>query len=998
MRKLESICIFLLLTITLSAQQAPFITTWNISDDDLEITVYGYGENEGFHWNVNFGDGTVLNNVTGDVMHQYNSPGIYTVSISGDYRDLMIYHQDHEQLLSVEQWGNIQWEQLQFWYCNNLVINAIDAPDLSQATSLNKMFYGATSFNQSINHWDVSNINDMSYMFEGATSFNQPLNNWDVSNVTNMWGMFTRASSFNQPLDNWNVSSVEFMIEMFVRAEAFDQPIESWDVSNVRGMRAMFSGANSFNQALNNWVLSDILNMSSMFALASSFNQPLSNWNVSSVIYMDYMFFGATSFNQNINSWDVSNVRSLMGMFHTASSFNQSLNDWDVSGVTDMTEMFMNASSFNGSIGNWDVSNVLSMCGSPWGGMFEGATAFNQNINSWDVSNITYMKSMFREASLFNQPLNNWDVSNVTNLSGMFMDAISFNQSLNDWDISNVSNLGSMFEGASQFNQPLDNWSFVDTANLFRTFYYASSFDQDLSTWPIETNNLLDFLSYSSMSIKNFDKFLEARTLTSRTNGELGATDLEFCNVDAVNYLINNKGWSILGATLSSECNQIFGQVLYDETNDGCDENDIGINGIGIKITNSSSDFLTFSNDGNYSYKVYGNDFDVSVVSIPDYFNSNPTSANVIFTDSNTEEANFCITSDLEIEDLNIILLSINEARPGYVSKYQLVVENIGANPVANVAVSLVFDMDMQSFLSADATPNSTGNDNLIFEIEDLPRFGRKIINITMETFMPPIVEGGDVLSFTANVTPITNDYTPEDNTYVLEQIVVNSYDPNDKQVMQGEEIHIAEVDNYLDYLIRFQNIGTASAINVRILDTLHPKLDWSTIRPINASHDYRIEISNGNKVEFIFDDIQLPHEAGNEPESHGWVAYKIKPKSNVQVGDVISGDARIYFDYNPPIITNTVSTVIIDNIVGVADNSVLMDEIKIYPNPTDNILNIYLSERVKLEEVIIYGLQGQEILKLKERSIDVGNLSDGIYFIKIITDQGTVNRRFIKM
>jgi surface protein len=46
----------------------------------------------------------------------------------------------------------------------------------------------------------VSNVTDMGSMFYGASSFNQPLNHWNVSNVTNMRSMFQDANSFNQPL------------------------------------------------------------------------------------------------------------------------------------------------------------------------------------------------------------------------------------------------------------------------------------------------------------------------------------------------------------------------------------------------------------------------------------------------------------------------------------------------------------------------------------------------------------------------------------------------------------------------------------------------------------------------------------------------------------------------------------------------------------------------------------------------------------------------------
>src|SRR5690554_2905540 len=227
----------------------------------------------------------------------------------------------------------------------------------------------------------------------------------------------------------------------------------------------------------------------------------------------------------------------------------------------------------------------------------------------------------------------------------------------------------------------------------------------------------------------------------------------------------------------------------------------------------------------------------------------------------------------------------------------------------------------MQQFVSSNPSPGSSTANSLTFPIGTMQPFQTVEVDITMLTFQPPTVNGGDILNFTANVTPSANDYTPVDNTFNVAQVVVNSFDPNDKQVLQGEELHIDHKDEYLDYMIRFQNTGTASAINVRILDTLHPKLDWNTIVPISASHDYYVKIKDGNHVEFMFDNIHLPDSISNEQASHGFVAYKIKPKSDVQVGDVITGDAAIYFDFNAPIITNVVSTTVIESL-GISDVS----------------------------------------------------------------------------
>ena len=208
--------------------------------------------------------------------------------------------------------------------------SGIDTPDLSKVTSMERMFFGCTSFNQPLNSWDVSKVTYMSNMFSGCTSFNQPLNSWDVSKVTYMSNMFSGCTSFNQPLN-------------------------SWDVSKVTYMSGMFSGCASFNQPLNNWDVSQVTCMSGMFSGCASFNQPLNNWNVSKVTDMNAMFSGCTSFNKSLNSWDVSQVTNMRAMFDGCASFNLPLNNWNVSQVTDMAYMFSYCSSFNQNLGMWKL-------------------------------------------------------------------------------------------------------------------------------------------------------------------------------------------------------------------------------------------------------------------------------------------------------------------------------------------------------------------------------------------------------------------------------------------------------------------------------------------------------------------------------------------------------------------------------------------------------------------------------------------------------------------
>ncbi|AFM06291.1 conserved repeat protein [Bernardetia litoralis DSM 6794] len=142
---------------------------------------------------------------------------------------------------------------------------------------------------------------------------------------------------------------------------------------------------------------------------------------------------------------------------------------------------------------------------------------------------------------------------------------------------------------------------------------------------------------------------------------------------------------------------------------------------------------------------------------------------------------------------------------------------------------------------------------------------------------------------------------------------ILDSYDPNDKQVapfgLTNE--NLIEATTELDYTIRFQNTGTIEAVNIVVLDTLSEYLDIETIRLGMVSHDYNFFIdgdADTRVLRFEFDNINLPDSNSNEPASHGFIKFKIKQKANNRIGTVIKNRAAIYFDFNSPIITNTIS------------------------------------------------------------------------------------------
>ena len=150
----------------------------------------------------------------------------------------------------------------------------------------------------------------------------------------------------------------------------------------------------------------------------------------------------------------------------------------------------------------------------------------------------------------------------------------------------------------------------------------------------------------------------------------------------------------------------------------------------------------------------------------------------------------------------------------------------------------------------------------------------------------------------------------PQDDRMLHKDIdchqIIGSFDPNDKLVSPagvGDE-HFTTPDDELEYTIRFQNVGNDTAFNIYILDTISQHLDMSTFVSGAASHDYNVQILQGNIIRWDFPNILLVDSVRNEPASHGFVKFNIKQKPNNPDGTRIENIAGIYFDFNAPIIT----------------------------------------------------------------------------------------------
>ncbi len=173
--------------------QRPFIfANWDEGSDSAFGSGGGYiptDPNFTYNYTVDWGDGHIDTNVTGDISHPYeNREDVYYIKITGIFPRLFLgrdYGFSRRRDTEIKQWGDIEWESMEEG-CSveTLIITATDVPNLSKCTTLKNMFANSTMFvsNESFKNWDVSNIADMSGMFRGTT-FSMDISNWDVSNV-----------------------------------------------------------------------------------------------------------------------------------------------------------------------------------------------------------------------------------------------------------------------------------------------------------------------------------------------------------------------------------------------------------------------------------------------------------------------------------------------------------------------------------------------------------------------------------------------------------------------------------------------------------------------------------------------------------------------------------------------------------------------------------------------------------------------------------------------
>ncbi|MEI7509842.1 MAG: T9SS type A sorting domain-containing protein [Flavobacterium sp.] len=593
----------------------------------------------------------------------------------------------------------------------------------------------------------------------------------------------------------------------------------------------------------------------------------------------------------------------------------------------------------------------------------------SNNLTSLNLSGVLNLKYL----TCYSNNITNLNISGLTNLYSM---NCSFNQ-LTSLDVRGLSNFGKFYCFYNQFTS-------LDFSGLTNLTYLDCN------------NNPLNSLFIKNGSVESTLKFYSIPNLQyiCADEAQIASIQTQITGYGYTNCQVNSYCSFVPGGTFYT----IKGNNRFDYNNNGCDATDIDYPNLKLSFTDGTNTGNLIPNaTGAYQLDLQaGTQTFTPVLENPTYFYVSPTTASVTFpTTSSPFTQDFCITANGVHNDLEVTILPIGNARPGFDAHYQIVYKNRGTTTQSG-SVVLTYNGAISSYVSTVPAVSSQATNSLNWSFSGLQPFETRTIDATININTPtatPPVNAGDILNYTATASAQT-DETPSDNTSSMNQTVVNAFDPNDKICTEGTTVSPSMVGQYVHYIIHFENDGTANAQNIVVKDMIDTsKFDISTLVSLTGSANFTTRITNTNQVEFIFQNINLPFASGT---NGGYVAFKIKTKPTLVVGDTFSNTANIYFDYNAPIVTNTATT----TIAALANPEfVFSDYFTLSPIPTKGTLNITTKQDITISSISIYNTLGQVMLVTSNpsKTIDVSNLATGSYFIKVITDKGTSSGKFIK-
>jgi hypothetical protein len=303
-------------------------------------------------------------------------------------------------------------------------------------------------------------------------------------------------------------------------------------------------------------------------------------------------------------------------------------------------------------------------------------------------------------------------------------------------------------------------------------------------------------------------------------------------------------------------------------------------------------------------------------------------------------------------------------------------------------------DLNTQLVSVDPGTPNytaiypTTSGDSIVWTLADLRAQAMNLggHDFVLNIYMLPTATIGLPYTITSGVLSNVTETTLLDNRRVGTWLIGGPFDPNYIEVTPkgtGVQGYIPTSTTELYYTINFQNVGNAPAIDVKVKNLLDANLDASSIKILGSSDAVQTNIDANGLVTFMFNHIMLADSTHDEPNSHGFVSYKINLKPSLAVGTQIHNTAAIYFDYNAAVLTNTVLNTL-QTTTGVHElNS---SSFAVYPNPSNGLVTVSSTDMIT--KVVVINVLGEVMKSMttdsKQVVVDITDLKSSVYFLQI--------------
>jgi len=407
----------------------------------------------------------------------------------------------------------------------------------------------------------------------------------------------------------------------------------------------------------------------------------------------------------------------------------------------------------------------------------------------------------------------------------------------------------------------------------------------------------------------------------------------------------------------------------------------------------------------------------------------------ITLTKEKTETIEFGVYPNEEISQMQTLINSPNN-RCNDTIQFDISKHNTGST-IANGLLWFNTDVLVSGYQYVDLPDTVIQPNKFGWFFEDLAPGRRISKSINLVIPGPPNFEIGDSLHYTSfsEYDDINGDHMTSTFEYKAE--IRCSYDPNDKLVNPQRLCDYTLFEDTLIYTIRFQNTGNDYAADVVVRDTLDANLNLNTFTLLSSSHPELLSTSlkeENHLATFEFKGINLPDSTTNVKGSQGYVSYMILPVDNLPENTAIKNAAGIYFDLNPPILTNTVQNILVNEIPNItwcrdADNDGLgnaMDmlesceqpegyvadctdpedlvniidhqlsaNISIYPNPSLGNFQVTVNDvSFNAANFSIYNTTGKQLISAipltqNQQIFNFTHLSNGIYYVHIQLDNG---------